>query len=61
MGSKKTIAIVLLVLGIAILAVSLLADVIGLGGSPRFGYRQIVGVIVGAVAAIAGLVLARKK
>lgn len=61
MGRIKTAGIVLLVIGIVVLLLSLLADVIGIGGSPVFGYRQIVGVIVGAIVAVVGLVLTLKK
>jgi HD-like signal output (HDOD) protein len=61
MGGKKTAGIVLLVVGIVVLLLSLLADVIGIGGSPAFGSRQIVGTIVGAVVTLVGLVLTLKK
>ena len=59
---KKTISIVSLVVGIAILVLSLAADPLGLGGSNTvFGPRQIAGTVVGAVATVAGLVLRLKK
>ena len=61
MGGKKTTGIVLLVVGIVILLLSLIADPIGIGGSPGFGAYQIVGAIVGAVVAIVGLVLTLQK
>lgn len=61
MGSRRTIGIIVLVVGIAILALSLLADSIGIGGSPGFGYLQIAGVVVGAVVAAAGLVVAFRE
>ncbi len=58
MGGKKTAGIVLLVVGIVILALSLFADVLGLGGSaPVFGPRQIAGTILGVIVAVVGLVL----
>ncbi len=58
MTSIKIIAIVLLVIGIAILLVSALADIAGLGSDPNvFGYRQMVGSVVGAIVAIVGAVL----
>jgi len=60
-GAKKLIAIVLLVAGIVVLVLSLAADAMGFGGNPGFGSYQIVGAIVGAVAAILGLVLMRRK
>jgi hypothetical protein len=61
MGGKKTVGIVLLVVGIVVLLLSLLADVVGLGGAPRFGSNQIAGVIVGAIVTVVGLVLTLKK
>lgn len=62
MGSKKTVGVALLVIGVVLLVVSLIADVVGIGASPTmFGYRQIAGTIVGAIAAVVGLVLAIRK
>jgi len=61
MGGKKTAGITLLVVGIAVLLLSLVADPIGIGGSPGFGPYQIVGTIVGAIVAVVGLVLTLKK
>ena len=61
MGSKKTIGTVLLVVGIVVLLLSLGADPVGIGGSPGFGYYQIVGTIVGAIVTVVGLVLTLKK
>lgn len=60
MKDKKTLGYILLVGGIAALVLSLLADTIGIGGSGAFGYKQIVGAVVGAIAAVAGWVLARR-
>jgi len=59
-GGKKTIGIVLLVVGIVILLVSLLAYPLGLGG-PAFGPKQISGTIAGAIVTVVGLVLTLKK
>lgn len=59
MTKKRTIGLVLLIVGIVVLIVSVAADAIGLGGSPGFGYKQIVGVAVGAIAAIAGAIVMR--
>jgi len=61
MGGKKTEGIVLLVVGIVVLLLSLLADLIRIGGHPGFGYYQIVGIIVGAIVTVVGLVLTLKK
>jgi hypothetical protein len=61
MEVKRTLGLVLLVVGVAVLVLSLAADPIGIGGNPIFGRNQIIGTIVGAVAAVVGLVLRRKK
>ena len=60
-GDKKTSSIVVLLVGIGILAGSLLADVLGLGDSPGFGRQQTIGTIAGAVVAAGGLFLTLKK
>ena len=57
---KKGLSLILIVIGIIILLVSLLADMIGIGGYPGVGYKQIIGAIVGAVISIIGLILYRK-
>jgi hypothetical protein len=57
MGSKRMVGIVLLVVGVVVLVLALAADMIGLGGFSGFGRSQIVGAVVGAIAAVVGLVL----
>ena len=58
MGARKTIGIVLLVVGIIVLLVSRFADTLGLGGSGfGFGPYQIAGTILGVILALVGLVL----
>jgi len=62
MKGKKTLYLAMIVAGVVILVLALAADYIGIGGAmPRFGLRQIVGAIVGAVVAIAGLILTLRK
>ena len=61
MKNKKTIGILMIVIGIALLIISLLADTLGLGGAAGFGWKQILGSVVGAIAVVAGLILAIKK
>jgi len=59
---KKTVGIVLLVIGIVILIVSLAADPLGLGGSNAvFGPRQIIGTVAGAIVTIVGVILRLRK
>jgi low affinity Fe/Cu permease len=57
MANRKTLGMVVLVVGIIILALFVLADPIGIGRSSGFGRDQIVGSVVGAIVTIAGLVL----
>ena len=61
MKGRKKAGIVLLVLGAIVLALSLTVDLIGIGGSPVFGYRQVIGTVGGAIAVVAGLVLALRR
>jgi hypothetical protein len=42
-------------LGVLVVLVSTLADVLGIGGEPGFGYKQGVGVLVGIALIIAGV------
>lgn len=59
MTKKRTIGLVLLIVGIVVLVASGAADAIGLGNSPGFGYKQVVGIAAGAIAAIAGAIIVR--
>ncbi len=61
MKNKKTVAIIVLVVGIVILGLSLAADLVGIGGGGGFGSRQIAGTIVGVIVAVVGLFLTLKK
>ncbi|PKO13041.1 MAG: hypothetical protein CVU39_21125 [Chloroflexi bacterium HGW-Chloroflexi-10] len=54
--NKKTIGIILIVLGVLMLAVDLLIEPLNLGG-PGFGWKQIVLLIAGFIAIGAGYVL----
>jgi hypothetical protein len=60
--STKTIGIALVVVGVAALAVSLLADLIGLGsGQAIIGWKQWTGAGIGLVIAVSGVFLALRK
>ena len=61
MINKKTVGIVLLVVGIIVFALSLLADPIGIGGSSGFGSQQILGTIGGAIVVVVGLILTLRE
>lgn len=58
---EKGIGAILLVVGVLLLLVSAAADSIGLGGAPGFGWKQLVGVVVGLVVAATGLVRLRSS
>ncbi len=60
MGSK-TIGIVLIVVGVVVLIVSVAADSLGLGANPIFGFKQIVGTIVGVLLLLGGAWMAMRK
>ena len=57
---EKASGTFLLVLGAVLLIVSLLADVIGIGANPGFGYRQIIGVVLGVIAIIRGIFVLKR-
>jgi len=61
MARKKKIGIALLIIGIVVLIISVAADAIGLGWNPGFGYKQTAGTAAGAIAAIVGAILMRRK
>ena len=61
MEDKKTVGVVLLVVGIVLLILSLAADLVGIGGWPGFGWGQILGTVIGVIGAIVGSILALKK
>ena len=58
--NKKTIGIILLIVGAILLIVSLAADSIGIG-LPGFGLKQIAGTVVGVIIAAVGFVLYSRK
>ena len=59
--SKKTIGVLLIILGVVVLVVSLAADGLGIGGMPGFGWKQILGTVVGVIVALGGVWLALNK
>ena len=52
--SKRTISLVLIVGGIALLALSLGADLLGIGSNPGMHWKQWSGTVVGIAVALAG-------
>ena len=60
--SKKTSALLYIVVGILLVIVSLAPDFIGLGADPSvIGWKQLVGMAVGVVIAILGILRIRAK
>jgi len=60
-GRKKTIGVVLFGVGAVILILSLVADPIGIGVWLGFGWKQMVGALIGAGLTVVGLVLGYKR
>jgi xanthine/uracil permease len=61
MNAKKIISTLLLVAGIAALIFFLMVDRLGMGEYPGYGFKQIAGMVIGAVVAVIGLVLKYRK
>ena len=61
MAGKKTAGVVLLVVGIATVALSLAADLIGIGNPSAFGPLQIAALVVGSIVAVIGLPLTLQR
>lgn len=59
MGQKKVLGRILMGVGIILVLGSLLADVIGVGGSPGFGRTQGIVMLVGGAIGITGFLLNR--
>jgi hypothetical protein len=57
---SPALAKTLMIVGILIVLIAALADPLCLGRSPGFGWRQTLGVIVGALVIVAGLYLRRR-
>ena len=58
---KKTIGTLVCAVGVVLLAVSLLADSLGLGGAAGIGRDQILGSVAGVVIAVVGVFLRTRK
>jgi hypothetical protein len=55
--SQRTVGISVAVVGLIVGLLFVLADVIGLGGTPGFGRNQLIGLIAGAVVLVIGVFL----
>ncbi len=52
--SQKTLGYVLIVVGVVLIVLSVFADTLGIGSGGGFGWKQIVGTVVGIVVALVG-------
>ena len=59
-NGKKVEGVIVLVSGIGLLAVSLLADVIGIANAPGFGSQQTMGTLLGVLITGGGVILVRR-
>jgi len=58
--TTKQLAGIIVIIGVGLLAASLLAEVIGIGDDPGFGKQQTMGSIAGVAITVLGLVVIRK-
>ncbi|NLG26735.1 MAG: hypothetical protein GX557_02415 [Chloroflexi bacterium] len=60
--NKKNAGIALCIAGIVIVAIALLADSLGIGGTAKvIGFKQIIGAVIGVIIAAMGVLLGRSK
>jgi len=59
--SRKTISWILILVGLLLAVVSMAADSIGIGSEVGFGWKQIVGAVIGVAAMLVGFWLTRRK
>ena len=52
--SKRTLGIVLIVLGVLLVILSLSADALGIGNGAGIGWKQILGAVIGVLVAAGG-------
>ncbi len=57
-SKSRTLPVALIAVGLVALIIGLGADAIGLGGTEGFGWKQMVLSLVGGAVAVAGVVLA---
>jgi hypothetical protein len=58
--SRKALSVIVLVAGVLLFLVSAAADSLGIGGAPGFGWKQIVGTVVGVAVAAFGMLRLRR-
>jgi len=56
--SRKSFGWAVTVIGIIVAVIAVLVDQTGIGTSDGFGWKQILGVVVGTIAAVSGFIIA---
>lgn len=56
--SRRVVGLIIAAVGAVLLFLSAAADLVGIGSADYFGNQQIIGTVVGAVAVVAGLLVA---
>ena len=59
--SQRSVSLALACAGVLLLLVSLAADPLGIGGAPGFGWKQILGSLLGSALAITGGLRLRRQ
>ena len=59
--SRKNLSLILVIGGFLLAVVSLLADVLGIGNRPGFGWKQFSGMTVGIIAVLVGIWMLFRK
>lgn len=59
--SKRTIGLIVMIAGLLLVLLSITADLVGIGAEPGFGWKQILGVIVGFLMVAGAAWVSRKK
>ena len=59
--SKRTLGFALIVVGVVIVAATILADIVGIGSSMGFGWKQQLGTAIGVLTALVGVWLTLRK
>ena len=54
---SRAVGIACVAIGVALALISGLADTLGIGGGGSFGWKQIAGIAVGCIIALAGLTI----
>lgn len=61
MGAKNTIHTVITIIGFVVIALSIFADMLGIGSVVGLGPAQIIGIVAGLIIVIVGYILKPKE